>query len=131
MKKLIDERCVCDQTWCELDEEAAEDEEYLLDPSALGGLSMLPFLKTYKQLLMQTGGEGTPSGGLSGSEGNRKMDLGADDEGQIGVIHRRPAVQCALECGVLHSRCFMHGWCLDDIWRGSWGGVVAGSWWRA
>ena len=93
MKKLIDERCVCDQTWCELDEEAAEDEEYLLDPSALGGLSMLPFLKTYKQLLMQTGGEGTPSGGLSGSEGNRKMDLGADDEGQIGVIHRRPAVQ--------------------------------------
>merc|ERR1712079_237469 len=58
-----------------------------------GGLSMLPFLKTYKQLLMQTGGEGAPSGGLSGSEGNRKMDLGADDEDQSGVIHRRPAVQ--------------------------------------
>ena len=90
---LKDEKCVSDRTCCELDEEAAEDEEYLLDPSALGGLSMLPFLKTYKQLLMQTGGEGAPSGGLPGGEGNRKMDVGADDGDQSGVIHRRPAVQ--------------------------------------
>ena len=51
-------------------------EDFLLDPSSLGGLAMLPFLKNYKKLLLQSGGE-PPND-------NRKMD---------GGIVRRPAVQ--------------------------------------